>query len=71
MIFYDCVEDSKLVLSYIKDNFDVIYNQARTNAYYETGLPLNTFPKDSIFNLDDLLNEDWILEFLEKHSVAK
>jgi len=69
--FYDCAEDSELVLSYIKDNFNVIYNQARTNAYYETGLPLNTFPKDNIFNLTDLLNEDWILEFLEEHPVAK
>jgi len=69
--FLDCVEDSKIVLSYIRDNFNVIYNQARINAHYETNLSLDTFSENNIFNLDDLLDKNWISEFLKEHPIAK
>lgn len=69
--FLDYVEDSKIVLSYIRDNFNVIYNQARINAHYETNLPLDTFSENNIFNLDDLLDKNWISEFLKEHPIAK
>ena len=68
--FYDCTNDSKVIQNYIHDNFDDIYNLARINAYYETNLSLNTFPINNIFNFDDLINEDWISNFLTEYSIA-
>ena len=68
---YSYVEDSKVLYNYLKDNFNKIYRRARSDASDETRLTLNTFPAENIFNLDKILDEDWIYDFLEEHPIVE
>lgn len=65
------VGESKLLYSYLNDNFDKVYRRARNEASLETCILIDTFPKDNIFKIDDILNEDWIYDFLEEHKIVE
>ena len=65
------VGESKLLYNYLNDNFDKVYRRARNEASLETCIPIDTFPKDNIFKIDDILNEDWIYDFLEEHKIVE
>jgi hypothetical protein len=58
------IEQSKVLYNYLKANLDRAYIKARSKASRETNLPLNTFPKECPYKIDDLLNDDWIYNFL-------
>lgn len=66
----DYVEDSKVLYNYLVEKFDDIYDEARLDAYYETRLSLDTFPKENIFKVDELLSKQWVRHFLEEHPIA-
>ena len=68
---YTYIEESKVLYNYLNDNFNKVYRRARSDASDETCLPLNFFPVENIFNLDTLLDEDWIYTFLEEHPIVK
>jgi len=65
------VAESKQLYNYLKENFDRVYRRARSDASEETRLPLNTFPTENIFDIDTILNEDWIYTFLEEHPIVE
>ena len=43
---------------YFQEVFAECYGDARKLASRETGLPIDTFPKESPFNAEDVLNGD-------------
>lgn len=64
------IEQSKVLYNYLKTNINKAYIRARSKASRETNLPLNTFPKECPYNVDNLLSDDWVYNFLEEHSIA-
>ncbi|MBR8826521.1 MAG: DUF29 domain-containing protein [Gomphosphaeria aponina SAG 52.96 = DSM 107014] len=56
------LENSPSLKSYVGEIFDKCYQKARKKAATETGLPLNKFPSDSPFTIENTLNEDYLPE---------
>ena len=64
------IEQSKVLYNYLNTNINRAYTKARSKASRETNLPLDTFPKDCPYTIENLLDEDWIYEFLENHPIS-
>lgn len=64
------IKQSKVLYNYLLSNVINAYRPARHKASRETNLPLDTFPKECPYVVENLLNEDWIYEFLENHPIA-
>jgi len=58
----DTLEDSPSLKNYYQEMFYKCYQNARKNASIETGLNLNIFPEIPPFNLDEVLNQDFLPE---------
>ena len=65
------IEKSKILYNCLKTRIDRAYTRARSKASRETNLPLSTFPKECPYIVDDLLNDNWIYNFLEEHPIAE
>lgn len=55
-------KDSPSLKNYFQNIFSEIYSDARALAADETGLKIDTFPKNSPFNIESVLNYDWLPE---------
>lgn len=55
-------EDSKNLKNHAEKNFDKAYEKAREDASSETNLPIDTFPKEPPFNIDQIINKDYYPE---------
>lgn len=55
-------KDSPSLKNYFQSIFSETYSDARALAADETGLPIETFPKDCPFNIELVLNLDWLPE---------
>jgi hypothetical protein len=55
-------KDSPSLKNYFQNIFSEIYSDARALAADETGLNIDTFPKDCPFNIELVLNPDWLPE---------
>ncbi len=55
----DCIDASPSLKPRRQELFDAAYRRARKLAAAETGLPLETFPADPPFTLDELSSEDY------------
>ncbi|MCB1159353.1 MAG: DUF29 domain-containing protein [Leptospiraceae bacterium] len=53
-------QHSQNLEKYGKENFQEIYSKARKQASVETGLPIDTFPKEPPFTFNEVLNEDYL-----------
>jgi hypothetical protein len=53
-------KDSPSLKNYFQDIFSETYSDARALAADETGLNIDTFPKDFPFNIKLVLNLDWL-----------
>jgi Domain of unknown function DUF29 len=56
----DTFRDSPSLRGYFQAMFDECYQNARKQAADETELPLQTFPIESPFTVDDCLNENFL-----------
>jgi hypothetical protein len=56
----DKIEDSPSLRLYPAEQLDAAYARARPRAASQTGLPLNTFPAECPYAIDDLLREDFL-----------
>jgi Domain of unknown function DUF29 len=56
----DTFRDSPSLQGYFQTMYDECYQNARKQAADETGLPLQTFPIESPFTVDDCLDEDFL-----------
>ncbi|EAZ89912.1 DUF29 domain-containing protein [Crocosphaera chwakensis] len=56
----DSLENSPSLNPFLREIFDKSYEDARRLAADETGLPINQFPQDCPFVLDDILNLDYL-----------
>jgi Domain of unknown function DUF29 len=56
----DTFRDSPSLRGYFQAMYDESYQNARKQAADETGLPLQTFPIESPFSVDDCLDEDFL-----------
>ena len=54
------LQESPSLKSYPPEVLRECYEIARYNAHWETGLSLETFPEDSPFSLEQILNEDFL-----------
>lgn len=54
------LEDSPSLSPYLYQVFDKCYGKARKKASLETGLPLETFPVESPFAIEETLNTDFL-----------
>ncbi len=54
------LQDNTNYRNYAKDNFNISYEKARSNAVKETKLPLKTFPETSPFTFEEMINEDYL-----------
>lgn len=61
--------ESKNLYNHLVTNFDKCYKIARRKASNETRLDINTFPINNIFEINNLINLDWILNFLDEHPI--
>ncbi|AFZ48016.1 protein of unknown function DUF29 [Cyanobacterium stanieri PCC 7202] len=52
--------DSPSLKNYLRDQFNLCYEDGRKLASKYSQLPLNTFPDKPIAYLDQILDEDWI-----------
>jgi hypothetical protein len=52
--------DSPSLKPYFQEVLLQCYQDARKQASDETGLSLDTFPLDSLFSVDECLNEDFL-----------
>jgi Domain of unknown function DUF29 len=57
---HDIFKASPSLRGYFQAMFDECYQNARKQAADETGLPLQSFPIESPFAVDDCLNEDFL-----------
>lgn len=55
-------KDSPSLKNYFQNIFSEIYSDARALAADETGLNIDTFSKNSPFNIEFVLNYDWLPE---------
>jgi hypothetical protein len=55
----DDFEMSPSLMRYCQEVFESAYIQARKAAAQETGLPLNHFPENCPFTLEETLQENW------------
>lgn len=55
-------EDSKNLKKHAEKNFDKAYEKAREDAASETNLPIDTFPKEPPFNIDQIIDKDFYPE---------
>jgi len=55
----DLLEFNPSLRQYIVEIIEKCYLEARKNASKETKLPLNKFPLDNPFTVEQILNEDW------------
>ena len=55
-------KDSPSLNNYFQNIFSEIYSDARALAADETGLNIDTFSKNSPFNIEFVLNYDWLPE---------
>jgi hypothetical protein len=55
-------QDSPSLKNYFQNIFSEIYSDARALAADETGLNIDTFPRNSPFNIESVLNSDWLPE---------
>jgi hypothetical protein len=53
-------KDSPSLKNYFQNIFSEIYSDARALASDETGLTIDTFPENSPFNIELILNFDWL-----------
>jgi hypothetical protein len=53
---------SKTLKNYMLEQFDSVYEKARKIAIDKTGLPLNTFPSQCPFTIDQVLNSEFLPE---------
>jgi len=60
----DTFRDSPSLRSYFQEMFDECYQNARKQAADETALPLDIFPPESPFTLNECLDEDFLPETL-------
>jgi hypothetical protein len=65
------IEQSKVLYNCLKTGIDRAYTRARSKASRETNLPLSIFPKECPYIVDDLLNDDWIYNFMEEHPIVE
>ncbi|NEP19973.1 MAG: DUF29 domain-containing protein, partial [Leptolyngbya sp. SIO4C1] len=56
----DAFEESPSLKNYFLQNFDKTYQKARKQAVLETELPLHTFPEQSPFTVEAVLNDEFI-----------
>ena len=56
------LEDSPSLRPYLSDNLKRCYIKARKKTAAETGLPLDTFPPELPFTLEEILNPDYLPE---------
>ncbi|MDF0551941.1 DUF29 domain-containing protein [Kamptonema sp. UHCC 0994] len=56
----DAFEESPSLRSYFPEVFDSCYQKARKQAAKETNLPIDTFPSESPFTLEECLDEDFL-----------
>lgn len=59
---FDSLEDSPSLKNYYLEIFNKCYQNSRKNAAIETGLNLNLFPEICPFNLDEVLDENFLPE---------
>jgi hypothetical protein len=55
-------KDSPSLKNYFQNIFSEIYSDARALAADETGLNIDTFPEDCPFDIELVLNPDWLPE---------
>jgi hypothetical protein len=53
-------KDSPSLKNYFQNIFSEIYSDARALASDKTGLTIDTFPENSPFNIELILNFDWL-----------
>ena len=56
---YDILDDSPSLYQYIRDEFSRVYARARKRASRETQKPLDVFPIESPFTIEEVLDEDY------------
>ncbi len=61
-ILLEAFEVSPSLKPYLKEVFAKCYSKARKKASLETGLPINTFPIESPFSIEETLNTDFLPE---------
>ncbi|PZO43979.1 MAG: DUF29 domain-containing protein [Shackletoniella antarctica] len=56
----DDLDASPSLKAYLRGNVPKAYQKARKQAAIETGLPMDTFPKQCPFTQADVVNLDWL-----------
>ncbi len=64
----DIISISPSMKRVLEDDFEDIYVQAVKNASIETRLSKNTFPSECEFTIDELLNVDFIDNFIDEYA---
>jgi hypothetical protein len=59
------LEDSPSLENYLKDRLERCYQDGRDLSVQHSQLPLNTFPENPIFTLEQVLDENWLPHQLE------
>jgi len=57
---YDILDDSPSLEQYIRDEFSKVYGRARRRASRETQKPLDVFPIECPFTIEQVLDEDYL-----------
>jgi hypothetical protein len=57
---YDILDDSPSLRQYIRDEFSKVYARARKRASRETQKPLDVFPIECPFTIEQILDEDYL-----------
>ena len=57
---YDILDDSPSLRQYIRDEFSKVYGRARRRASRETQKPLDVFPIECPFTIEQVLDEDYL-----------
>ena len=56
------IEDSPSLRRYPMEQLDACYQRARRRAAKQTGLPLSTLPAECLYDIDQVLDEDFMPE---------
>ena len=57
---YDILDNSPSLRQYIRDEFSKVYGRARRRASRETQKPLDVFPIECPFTIEQVLDEDYL-----------
>ena len=66
----DILDGETTLTNIVKQHFNDIYQVSRKRASLQTGLDVNNFPTECEWTLEQLLDIEFIYEFLHKYSLS-